>query len=141
MVSADFLLGGCATFSLAIPPERQAQYEGRTHYTWKMKAMESGAFWCGLLTGPDNESDYTSIGVYNPAHAKLYAPKKSPQTATNTPFKWLAEVIRRVLSQEPIGNGFTLHHEGRCGVCGRKLTDPESIECGIGPICRSGGRD
>ncbi len=25
---------------------------------------------------------------------------------------------------------------GRCGVCHRKLTDPVSIEAGIGPICR-----
>jgi hypothetical protein len=24
---------------------------------------------------------------------------------------------------------------GRCGICGRTLTDPESIEAGIGPIC------
>jgi len=27
-------------------------------------------------------------------------------------------------------------HEGRCGRCGRKLTDPVSIETGLGPHCR-----
>lgn len=27
-------------------------------------------------------------------------------------------------------------HLGKCGVCGRPLTDPVSIEVGIGPICR-----
>lgn len=26
-------------------------------------------------------------------------------------------------------------HEGRCGRCGRPLTDPESIARGIGPVC------
>jgi len=26
---------------------------------------------------------------------------------------------------------------GRCGVCGRDLTDPESIAAGIGPVCAS----
>lgn len=26
---------------------------------------------------------------------------------------------------------------GVCGVCGRKLTDPESVEQGIGPVCAS----
>lgn len=26
---------------------------------------------------------------------------------------------------------------GVCGVCGRKLTDPESVEAGIGPVCAS----
>lgn len=27
-------------------------------------------------------------------------------------------------------------HEGRCGRCGRELTDPESIQSGLGPECR-----
>ena len=31
--------------------------------------------------------------------------------------------------------GYTLHLEGRCVICNRKLTDPESIETGIGPVC------
>jgi hypothetical protein len=25
---------------------------------------------------------------------------------------------------------------GRCGCCGRELTDPESVWRGIGPVCR-----
>lgn len=28
-----------------------------------------------------------------------------------------------------------LWHEGRCSACGRRLTDPESIERGLGPVC------
>lgn len=36
------------------------------------------------------------------------------------------------------GEGYTLLVEGRCVVCNRKLTDPESIRTGIGPKC--GGR-
>ena len=30
-----------------------------------------------------------------------------------------------------------LYHEGVCGVCGRPLTNPESIMSGIGPYCRT----
>jgi hypothetical protein len=26
-------------------------------------------------------------------------------------------------------------HEGRCGACNRRLTDPASISSGLGPIC------
>ena len=29
-----------------------------------------------------------------------------------------------------------IYHHGRCSVCGRKLTDAESLRCGIGPTCR-----
>jgi hypothetical protein len=28
-----------------------------------------------------------------------------------------------------------IYHEGKCGCCGRPLTNPESIETGIGPVC------
>lgn len=28
-----------------------------------------------------------------------------------------------------------IHHVGKCGCCGRKLTTPESIKLGLGPIC------
>lgn len=27
-------------------------------------------------------------------------------------------------------------HHGKCSVCGKKLTDARSLECGIGPTCR-----
>lgn len=29
-----------------------------------------------------------------------------------------------------------VYHHGRCGRCGRKLTDPDSIVQGMGPECR-----
>jgi len=32
--------------------------------------------------------------------------------------------------------GFQVLHMGRCGKCGRDLTDPKSIHMGIGPECR-----
>lgn len=30
-----------------------------------------------------------------------------------------------------------VYHHGRCSVCGRKLTDSESIRRGMGPTCRA----
>jgi hypothetical protein len=30
-----------------------------------------------------------------------------------------------------------LNNMGRCKVCGRQLTDPDSIERGIGPMCNT----
>lgn len=29
-----------------------------------------------------------------------------------------------------------IFHHGKCSVCGRKLTDAESLRCGVGPTCR-----
>lgn len=47
-------------------------------------------------------------------------------------FKWVWERITRLTLPPAIH----VYHEGRCGVCGRPLIDPESILLGIGPICR-----
>jgi hypothetical protein len=34
-------------------------------------------------------------------------------------------------------NNLVIYHEGACATCGMPLTTPESIDNGIGPICRS----
>ena len=42
-----------------------------------------------------------------------------------------------VLSHEnSLSNKVHIFHHGRCSVCGRKLTDAISLQCGIGPTCR-----
>jgi hypothetical protein len=44
-------------------------------------------------------------------------------------------VIRR-LQLETLPDKVHILHEGLCGKCGRPLTHPISIECGLGPTCR-----
>jgi hypothetical protein len=46
-----------------------------------------------------------------------------------------------VWKNQELPGGYKIHHEGRCGKCGRLLTVPESVETGIGPECakRMGG--
>ena len=39
------------------------------------------------------------------------------------------------MNDEDINTKVTLQHIGKCCKCGRKLTDPKSIELGIGPEC------
>ncbi len=50
----------------------------------------------------------------------------------------MAEATRALLAIEADPEGEAARHgraSGRCSVCSRDLTDPESIERGIGPIC------
>jgi hypothetical protein len=42
------------------------------------------------------------------------------------------------LQKETLPDHFHILHQGRCGKCARPLTDPVSIELGLGPVC--GGR-
>lgn len=48
-------------------------------------------------------------------------------------YEALVRVLRNPKHFEQLGCVY--HYEGTCRVCNRSLTNPESIESGIGPIC------
>jgi Family of unknown function (DUF6011) len=42
----------------------------------------------------------------------------------------------RHIMSETVPENIHILHPMTCGYCGKTLTDPVSIECGIGPVCR-----
>lgn len=56
---------------------------------------------------------------------------------TAPPIKGLIWILERCLDGRST-DGLEVYHLGTCGKCGRPLTDPVSIETGLGPKC--GGR-
>jgi hypothetical protein len=98
-------------------------------------------YFVSLLTGPDNTSSYSYLGILDKATADVRLTAKSKVNDTATSYKVLKRVLNLVWKNETKGitdAGFEVHHSGRCGACGRKLTHPESIKTGFGPEC--GGR-
>lgn len=81
-----------------------------------------------LLTGPDNNSDYTSFGYFHEGRVVLW--KKHRESKF---YLWAKRFIENPDSYE---DKVSILFEGRCIRCNRKLTTPESIRDGIGPICR-----
>lgn len=55
-------------------------------------------------------------------------------TAQDIRVKSLLFVLNKFYNEENDIN-VTIYHVGKCGMCGRKLTDPTSIATGLGPIC------
>lgn len=101
-----------------------------------------------LMTGSDNVVHYTYIGYVNPGRSFSASNKPVPANvaakvqAGKAAWDWFWSVLNgrnnsdgsvrsKTLADYPV----EVWHEGRCGCCGRKLTVPESIENGIGPIC------
>lgn len=80
------------------------------------------------LAGPSNETDYVGFGFVDDDGVSLWKRYRDDST--------LAEAVR-VLWSDPLaaGKGYALESEN-CFVCNRLLTEPESIEAGIGPVCR-----
>ena len=129
-----FILAGNARFTV------ESAKTG-VRYTFRVSAAkdakEGQSLWfVSLLTGSDNESDYTYMGIVrgDGDRFSFMTTKKSRFTMGSTPavaFNWTFQAL--IAGRMP--TGVEVSHEGRCGRCGRTLTVPSSIAAGIGPEC------
>lgn len=136
----DLIMAGDAIFTV------------RSHtgarYTYRVTQADPNPAWPNskpvhfvkVLSGPDNNSDYTYLGMITdrePCVVRLT--KGSAKSFADGPaHKGLEWLLRQLMSGT--GNWRTraqLFHEGRCCRCGRRLTTPESVERGLGPECAS----
>ena len=143
-LSAAFIFAGSAIFTVQPSEKYVAANNCKPHYTYKITAKEGEwngkptvTYFAALLSGPDNESDYTYIGILaKTGFVKLTKASRYPEESH--PVKILSRVVLALVEHrgEQIKNaGWSIHHEGRCGRCARTLTTPESVERGIGPEC------
>jgi hypothetical protein len=127
-----FLLAGNARITL-VSKKTQARFTYRIR-----RPAEDKPWFVQLLTGPDNENSYTFMatifaGRGGCQHSLMHG-RRSPigqDAPSAVAFAW---TFRHLLAGN-LPTGIEIHHEGRCGRCGRALTVPESIESGFGPEC------
>lgn len=110
-----------------------------THYTYKFSKpsddKESDLYFVSALTGPDNESDFTYIGLA--FKDRVANGLKLTAKSRFTPDAPCVKAIDWALKQLANGghNDLVVLHANACGRCGRKLTTPQSILTGLGPEC------
>lgn len=137
-----------AIFTLEVSPEFIKKHSDvHNHYTYKVKYKVDPKFgekwFVNLLTGSDNNSSYSYIGLLNADNGEfITTPGSKAGDAA-----WSVRLIKRVFAcmwesdgaslEDLTDNGFDLHHEERCGRCGKKLSTPRSCTLGLGPICES----
>lgn len=123
--------------------------ENGHRYTYQVKVDDKDSngrpplFFIKLLTGPDNISDYTYLGIVTGTSVKAGSPifkltKASTMKLDSKPiiaFRYLLWCIGRTKFPEAL----EVWHEGKCGRCGRKLTVPSSLLSGLGPECQKKG--
>jgi hypothetical protein len=126
-----FLLGGNATVTLL-------SVKTGTRFTYKIRANDEGdVHFVSLLSGPDNESDYSYLGRID-AKGRLWVGRRVPQAGDISEDAPSAMAFRWAwlrLLQDILPDTLEIWHEGRCGRCSRKLTVPSSIASGFGPEC------
>lgn len=124
----EFILAGNAKFTLR-------SEDTRVHFTFKIrKSTDSKTWFVHRLSGGN---DYVYLGSifldedfnFRSTTKTRYQDLHSKQFAA---FKWFWEKLDK---QKRIPQTATAWHEGKCGMCGRELTDPASIKNGYGPDC------
>jgi len=103
-------------------------------YTYKVTQLkESDVFFVSFLNGSDNESSFGYIGILTKNGFKHTKKSKvSSDAIVFKSFNWLWDVLE---NNKSVPSSFHFYHEGKCAKCGRKLTTPQSIERGFGPVC------
>ncbi len=139
----EFFTGGRATFTLEVP-ELFANTTGcRPHYTYRIykkkdkKDENKEVFFVSLKTGPEDRN-YAYLGIFNTETGQIALTKKSIGSDDCWSVRFFRRIMANIFCEEPDNiteAGFDVHHEGKCGKCGRKLTVPVSIKTGLGPIC------
>jgi hypothetical protein len=134
----DFILAGNAYFTIV------SKVSGK-RYTYRVSQPKGkDIHFVSYLTGPENTSDYTYLGIIRNFEFRTTA-KSAGQLADGFPpavaFAFLWKWVQPSQKKADMPSTMEFWHEGRCGRCGRKLTVPESIEAGIGPECASRRRE
>jgi len=123
----EFAMGGNARFTLVSKKTGERK-------TYRIRQPDvTKPYFVQLLTGPDNTSDYTYLGYITgdfPGWVKA-GKKGNPE---HPAFKAIHWAMAKLAAGEMPGQ-LEFWHEGRCAKCGRVLTDPASIESGVGPEC------
>lgn len=124
-----FVKAGNAIFTI----ENTATGGRYTYQVTHCKDKDKEVWFVSVLNGPNNESNYAYIGAIFGTDFRLT--KKSrfgEETISVKAFRWFSTYLH---SRQDLPESVIVHHEGRCGRCGRRLTVPESIESGFGPEC------
>ena len=127
----DFIFAGKSTVTL-----RNAKSGNRFTYKFKAPKKQDAkrpVFFVSVLTGRDNEGDYSFAGTLFGKFA--YQHSKKSRMAEDVASLQVLKGFLRFIEHNQMPNGLEVWHEGCCGRCGRKLTVPASILSGIGPEC------
>lgn len=135
--AARYVVGGKAVFTC----ERTTTGNRYTYQVTKKifpDKPDRPFYLVGLLAGPDNTGDFAYVGTLDPSALTLKLTGKSRFRDTSAPVAVLRAILRYVAQRRTLPETIKLYHEGSCCVCGRRLTVPESIRSGIGPVCAAG---
>lgn len=108
------------------------------HRTFKVSSNREGTRFVSLLTGSDNQSDYTAFAIVGSgAYDKIAFTFKKYQAGPGekkTSWQVFTDMINRPQYWQN-EKGAKYHISSRCRRCNRLITSPRSLSVGLGPEC------
>lgn len=105
-------------------------------YRFKIPKMPSGEDGMRFVEYRGSDGRWFYLGNYNPTTKRFFTTRKTTifmkDHPARTGMSWFIDKIRET---GELPDRIRAHHEGKCSMCGRQLTDPVSIKRGIGPEC------
>ncbi len=141
-INKAFLFAGRATFIAESPKGDHFTFRvgsqtsewplgsGKKNTTFFLNVRAAG----GRRKPNGSQSPWRYIGILKDT-GDIKPTAKSEYKPDDKLFAVAAWSVRQVLDGKLLPEGYAIHHAGKCGKCGRELTDPTSMERGIGPDC------
>ena len=101
----------------------------------KSEGSLAGKTIVSYLSGPDNETNFTSCAFYNQETGQCSIWRRFRIPGTQELANDILAAVRVVLENPGFAGETYALRSGRCCRCGRKLTVPASIHRGMGPDC------
>jgi hypothetical protein len=126
----DYILGGHAVVTL-VSKRTGDRFTYRVSVS-KPKEGKQPVHFVSVLTGPDNREDYEFLGTIFPdgGYRRSMKSQIGPDAPSAKAWEWTWAHL-----DGPEADRVEVWHEGTCSRCNRPLTDPASIERGLGPVC------
>lgn len=144
-MNTQFLFAGRAILTVESSKTSQEQHGHRSHYTYKIergnRESNKHLYFVSFMTGTENTDakSYRYLAMLDKDGNVRFT-----VGSRFLPTSQVARVFKRAVAAVFIGRdgleqveatGWKIHHAGCCGRCGKLLTNPVSIETGIGPEC------
>ena len=130
-----FILGGDAHFTIS-----QDATGKLPSYQVKYRVKNNGSNTCWFVsTELTSDSD-----LYTDGRNLIYQGYLKRDLSFNIGAKGIEDYNQKAINgllwvlthSDNLPSAVHIYHHGRCSACGRKLTDAESLRCGLGPTCR-----
>jgi hypothetical protein len=128
----DFFFAGNATVTLK-NTKTGNRFTYKISTPKKQKDERNPVYFVNVMTGSDNVGDFDFVGTIFGKNSYVHS-AKSPIKEDAVSMVVIKAFINFLINDK-VPNGVEVWHEGLCGKCGQKLTVPESIYTGLGPVC------